>query len=521
MNTGDYSQARLSGASLDSIDAEVPQYDRSATPRIVHLGVGAFARAHIGVYADDLLARGYPATIAGVSLRDPGTEQDLGPQDCLYTVSEREPETGTEGLQTRPRVIGAFTSMATGPDAAVDAILRAAATAQTSIAQNSIAHAPTTQARPSTTGDTSVNTSGDTATRETSALVTLTVTEKGYEIPGGDMASPHAARSAPGVIARALALCRENDLHPPVIASLDNVMNNGNVLRDAVMSVAEPLDPALPQWINENVAFPNSVVDRMVPATTDSDRDSIAAVIGARDNGAVVAEHHRSWAIEITDGLPPFDLVGAEFVRDVADHQRRKLWLLNAPHSTIAYCGLLIGSEFIADAIGDPLVRRFTEALIEDILEVVDLPTELDATGFAAESMTRFANPWLGHRCVQVAADGSRKLAQRIHPVTQARLARGLAVDRMAMVTALWLAAVSRLPLPIRATGPATLTGPSASARLPRISDPLEDELMGVPASELAQRALGGLAEPAFIAGVEEKLELLLRDGSDAVERVT
>ncbi|MEZ5311106.1 MAG: mannitol dehydrogenase family protein [Microthrixaceae bacterium] len=374
---------RLTTRSLDSIEAQVPEYDRSATPRIVHLGVGAFARAHIGVYADDLLTGGYPATIAGVSLRDPRTERELTPQDCLYTVSEREPETATGqtetghtaagGPQTRTRVIGAFTSMATGPDAAVDSILRAAATARTSIADASIAQASTTQAptiqtRPSTTGDTSVDTSADTATREISALVTLTVTEKGYEVPGGDLASPHAARSAPGVIARALALCRENDLRPPVIASLDNVMNNGNVLRDAVMSVAEPLDPALPQWINENVVFPNSVVDRMVPATTDSDRDAIASAIGARDEGAVVAEHHRSWAIQMTDGLPPFDLVGAEFVRDVSDHQRRKLWLLNAPHSAVAYCGLLIGSEFIADAIEVPLVRRFTEALIADIL---------------------------------------------------------------------------------------------------------------------------------------------------------
>jgi len=367
--------------------AESPPYDRRAAAGIVHLGVGAFARAHLGNYADELLRLGHPALIHGVSLRSPLAEQQLAPQDGLYTLSEREP-----GHVGAPRVLGAFRSVATGRDEAIRAIA-----------------APTT------------------------SLVTLTVTEKGYDVG-----------AAPAVVAAGLA-ARGRDLVPPVVASLDNVADNGALLRARVVAAAERRDPGLSRWIAEEVRFPSSVVDRMVPATTPADLELVATQLGRRDEAAVVAERHCSWVLEQVDGLPPFAEVGVEVVADVGDHQRRKLWLLNLPHSALAYAGLLAGCATIADAAEEPAVVAFVDELTADVLAVAeDLP---DAAGFAADAARRFRNPALGHTCRQVGADGSQKLPQRLLPVVAERQRRGLPVERFAMVVALWSAAVQQRPL--------------------------------------------------------------------------
>ncbi|HPU38735.1 MAG TPA: mannitol dehydrogenase family protein [Microthrixaceae bacterium] len=444
---------RLSIARLAEAGVAALPYDRSVPPTIVHLGVGAFARAHLGVYADDLLRNGRPATIAGVSLRDPRTEALLVPQDGLYTVTEREP-----GAAPAPRVIGSFTTVGTGPDHAVALIGE---------------HAP--------------------------SLVTLTVTEKGYEVPAADLADPGGARSAAGVLARALGAVRRSGARPPAIASLDNLADNGTVLRGAVHLVAERIDHRLPAWIDRHVEFPSSVVDRMVPASTDADRTEVAAVLGLLDEAAVVAEHHRSWAIQSVDGLPPFEDVGVEVVASVAAHQRRKLWLLNAPHSALAYAGLLAGVTTIADALAHPIAGPFGRAVSNDILAVVDLPPAMEAPEFAAESLARFANRALGHTCTQVGADGSRKLTQRIFPVAEARAAAGLPNRRLAMVTAIWLAAVAHRPV--------------AGVTLPAVDDPISAVLAGTTDDDLVAVAIGHGAAVSFAAEVRSALDRLAGDG--------
>lgn len=427
----------------------MPDYDRSITPRIVHLGVGGFARAHLGTYADDLLRAGWPAMIRGVSLRSDRAEQQLRPQDGWYTVAEREP-----GGERPLRLVGSLASVETGAEAAIEAIA-----------------APATE------------------------LVTLTVTEKGYAIG-----------AAPTVVARGLAQ-RDRRHPPPVVASLDNVSHNGQVLRQSVVEAAGAIDRDLARWVETEVRFPCSVVDRIVPAITSADLHALAQRLALRDEAAVVAEHHRSWFIEAVDGLPPLTDVGVQVVGDVGPYQRRKLWLLNGPHSALAYGGLLAGCDTIATAVEHPAVAAFVARLVDDVLAVADLPAAAVPAAFVASSLRRFANPALGHTCRQVGADGSQKLAQRILPVVAARQASGLPTGRLALVVAIWLAAGSGLPV--------------GGVALPAVDDPMEDDLRRLAADgdlrALAAAGVGGHGDAAFIDEVVGTLRRVRDDGIDVL----
>lgn len=383
---------RLGPATLaEAQGVAPPPYDRAGPAPFVHLGPGAFARAHLGIYADDLCRAGHDARFRAVALRHPTAEEQLAPQEGLYTVTTREP-----GVAADTRLVGSLVAVATGAPVAVAAIADAA-----------------------------------------TSFVTLTVTEKGYDsvAPGSVVA----------VLVAGLDGRRRKGQGGLVVTSLDNLLDNGHVLRDRVLGVAREVGPpGLASWIEAEVAFPCSVVDRMVPATTGADRAEVAERLGLVDEAAVVAEAHRSWVVERVEGLPPLGDVGVEVVADVGSHQQRKLWLLNAPHSALAYGGLLAGHGTIAAAVTDPLVATFVRDLVDDVLAVVD-PADggPEPEAYAADSLRRFANPVLGHTCAQVGADGSRKLAQRLLPVVEARRARGLGVDRLAAVVAAWLAAVA------------------------------------------------------------------------------
>jgi fructuronate reductase len=449
-------RARLSAQTLGRARAdEVPRYDRTVRPRIVHIGTGAFARAHLGVYADDLLRQGWPATVSAVSLRSASAEQMLAPQDGLYTVEEQGPDG-----PGRLRVVGSITSAATGSRAAVEAI-----------------------------ADPNVR------------MVTLTVTEKGYEIiPGADDA-------APAVLAAGLKCRREAGAPPPSVVSLDNLSGNGTVLREAVLSVAGRLEDSLPDWIGANVPFPNSVVDRIVPAPTEEVVERVAARLGLEDRAAVTAEPYRSWVISGGGDLPPLASVGVEVVGDAGPYERRKLWLLNGPHSALAYCGLLTGCRTIAEAVRHPAVGRFVQGLVADIVEVSDLPEALDPAGFARRALDRFANPALGHTCVQVGTDGSRKLDQRVRPVVAARRERGLGEGRFALVVAIWVAAASGIPVKGR--------------RLSTVPDPDQSGLRaaagGPDRLRLVNEALGPGYDQGFAGEVVAALGALQRTGASTL----
>jgi fructuronate reductase len=457
---------RLSAATLDSARAgSVATYERPRTASIAHLGVGAFARAHLAVYADDLLRLGIPAAIRGVSLHSITAQERLEPQDGYYTVVEREP-----GAVARLRVVGAFNSISTGAPAALAALT-----------------APSTR------------------------VVSLTITEKGYdpepEPEPGESEPPGLRASAAGVLALSLARWRESGGVPPVVTSLDNVSRNGDQLRLRVCESAARLDPSLPEWISTEVRFPNSVVDRMVPATTDEDISEIAERLGLVDLGAVTTEHHRSWIVEADDALEMFGPVGAELVQDIAPYEERKLWLLNGPHSALAYVGLLLGRATIAGAAADTVVRRFTQELVEDVLAVAEIPTALQARCFAEDALRRFANPNLRHSCVQVAADGSRKLPLRFGNVVSTRQRAGLDTTRFAVVAAIWIAAVAGVHL--------------GGQALPPLDDPEANRLTSLPhrdLSRLTELALGEHFDEPFLVEVAGSLQQLTLQGARLFE---
>ena len=453
---------RLRASTLARAGAVIaPAYDRSATPCIAHMGLGAFARAHLAVYADDLLRRGQPALIRGVSIRSHRTQDQLEPQDGLFTVAIREP-----GEDMSLQVVGALTSVETGPDAALDALT-----------------APATK------------------------LVTLTITEKGYEatanLPASDVPT-----SVPVLVALSLAQRRQAGVAPPVFASLDNLLDNGSMLRARVLEAAERIDPSLAPWIARDVLFPSSVVDRMVPAPTERDLEEVADRLGLIDRAAVSAERHRSWIIRSVDGLASLADVGVELVQDVAPFERRKLWLLNGPHSATAYGGLLAGHETIAGAVTDPVIAAFVRRLVDDTLEVAELPAGLQAVAFAGEALRRFANPALGHTCAQVGADGSSKLPQRLLPVVAARKALALDTEGFAVVVAIWIAATAGLAV--------------RGVHLPQLEDPIAGALRAAARREglqgLSHAALGSLADGAFAAEVASALQRLTADGPAILE---
>jgi fructuronate reductase len=440
----------------------VPAYDRRPEATIAHLGFGAFARAHLAVFADDLCRQGRPSLVRGVSLHSHRVADRLARQDFLYTVAEREPQTGVS-----LRVVGSVSSVTSGPAAALHAV-----------------SAPTTK------------------------LVTLTITEKGYDLHEGDLAHPHQPDSVLGVLALALARCREAGSDPPIIASLDNVMENGSVLRSRVGEIASHLDPTLPAWLADEVKFPNSVVDRMVPAPTERDMGDIGARLGLADLAGVSTEQHRSWVMSAADGMPALGEAGVQLVTDTGPFERRKLWLLNGPHSALAYCGILAGCTTIAEATEHGTVSTFVRKLVDDILRVARLPVAVQAESFALDALRRFQNPNLDHTCAKVAADGSRKLPQRFGSIVSARSEAGHDTDRFAVVVALWIALASKLEI--------------QGSVLPSVEDPAGPRLHGATRDlgELARLFLEDRFDEHFVTGVTRALVRLPAEGMRLVEEL-
>jgi fructuronate reductase len=448
---------RLSDATLESAIGVLGSVARIRVPAtIAHIGVGAFARAHLCTYVDELSALGHPTMIQGVSMRSELAEQLLAPQDGLFTVLEREAH-----VAPTTQIVRSLRSVVTGPIRGLEVL-----------------------------------------SDQEIALVTLTVTEKGYE--GADVHEETSAlsRTVPGVLARGLAERHRRGWSAPVVASLDNLLQNGVVLRRQVLAAAQLLEPESASWIRDEVSFPCSVVDRLVPATTERDVLDVEDLVGLRDLAPVVAEAHRSWAISSVEGLPALGEVGVEVVSDVDGHERRKLWLLNGPHSATAYLGLLVGSSTIHQSIGHPLVSEFVRQLGEELVEIADLPPSLDAQAFLSTSLKRFANPNLGHRCVQVGADGSKKLPQRLWPAADLRSQRGLSIARIAFVTATWLAAVSGIPV--------------GGFHLADIEDPIATRLRSFETPDLralCAEGIGSLGGSVFQVEVASWLRRLIEEG--------
>jgi fructuronate reductase len=410
---------RLSLATLARLPGDVarPTYNRSAVNSgIVHLGIGAFHRAHEAVYTEAALAAGDRRWgIIGASLRSPQARDALAPQDFLYTLAARDAE--GETLQ----VIGAVSGILVGAQDPT-ALLKAMCDPRV-------------------------------------AIVSLTVTEKGYCLDpttnaldekhadvAHDLSVPHLPRSAPGYVVEALARRCSAGVAPFTVLCCDNLAHNGRATGNAVRQLAFLRDRALARFIENEVAFPSTMLDRIVPATTDEDRDAVARRLGVKDSAPVVAEAYTRWVIEdtFTAGRPAWDIAGAELVRDIAPYEAIKLRLLNASHSAMAYLGYLAGHDTIAETIADPVFRRFiTEMMDEEVTPTLKLPADLNVDAYKRTLIARFANPAIRHRTWQIAMDGTQKLPARLLGTIRDRVAAGAPIDRLVLAVAGWMSYVA------------------------------------------------------------------------------
>jgi fructuronate reductase len=435
---------RLSNATLPGLPGQIrrPAYDRSGvTPGIVHLGIGAFHRAHQAVVIDDLLAGGATEWgIVGASLRSSDTRDALAPQDCLYTLAVRS------GAGTDHRIIGSVLACEVGKEKPGQLITRLA----------------------------------NPATR----IVSLTVTEKGYcHTPQTgdldenhpdivhDLQNPGTPRSAIGFLVAALARRRIAGAAPFTVLSCDNLSANGHTVGRIVTQFAALRSRNLANWIEAEVAFPSTMVDRIVPETTELDRAEISAALGVTDAWPVVTEPFTQWIVEdrFPAGRPDFAAAGVQMVSDVTPFEHMKLRLLNASHSALAYLGYLAGHETIASAMTDLRFAALARQVMHDAAPTLAMPEGTDIAAYSASLLQRFSNAALHHRTWQIAMDGSQKLPQRLLATMQDRLRLGLSIDTHALAVAGWMRYV---------------TAKDEQGRAIDVRDPLAKEL-----ADIAERA--------------------------------
>ncbi|WP_428631897.1 mannitol dehydrogenase family protein [Sphingopyxis sp.] len=381
-----------------------PHYDRSVQAAgIVHIGIGAFHRAHQAVYTDDAMGAGdRDWGIIGVSLRSGDVAAQLNPQQGLYTVSTRS------AAETELRLIGAVQKVLAAPENPQAVI-------------NAIA-APTTH------------------------IVSFTVTEKGYlRRPDGslDLAAATGRSSLYRFVAAGLAARKAAGVGGLTLLSCDNLAANGAVLGGLMREYLAAALPDLVDWFDRECRSPATMIDRIVPATTDGDRTAVEAILAARDDGAVVTEGFSQWVIEddFAGPRPRWEAVGAELVADVAPYETAKLRMLNGAHSALAYIGLERGHEFVHRVIADPVVRPVIETLMRDeAAPTITAAPGQDLSAYADALLARFGNPALHHRLLQIAMDGSQKIPQRWLETLAWHQARGQHCPSLEAAVAAWIA---------------------------------------------------------------------------------
>ena len=405
---------RLSAATLDMLppDIERPGYDRARVKvGVIHLGVGAFHRAHQAVVFDDLIRAGDPRWgVLGASLRSPDVRDQLAPQDGLYSLLVRD------GEAERIRIIGAVQGVLVAPEDPAALV-------------EALAHPDV-------------------------HLVTLTITEKGYKLDpvtgdliegdpdlAQDLASLAAPRTAPGFLVAALFRRHARGLAPFTAISCDNLPENGRRLRAAVLALARRHDLPLTDWIAQHGAFPQTMVDRIVPATTPDDIQALAHRLGVLDQGMVKTEPFTQWVVEdrFAGIRPDLASVGVQLTSDVAPWEEAKLRLLNGAHSAMAYLGGLAGIEFIHEVVARPEGQRFVERLWDEAQTTLNPPPGLNIPAYRSELMGRFSNSALQHRTRQIAMDGSQKLPQRLLASIAARLAQDQSINALSLGVAAWM----------------------------------------------------------------------------------
>ncbi|WP_104116025.1 mannitol dehydrogenase family protein [Arthrobacter sp. B1805] len=408
---------QLSAATLSSLPSglSVPTYDRSAlTVGIVHFGVGGFHRAHQAMYLERLMSQGqaHDWAICGVGVlpHDRVMQQVMDSQDGLYTLVEKAPD-GTQNA----RVIGSIVDYLFAPDDP-DAVIEAIA-------------APGVR------------------------IVSMTITEGGYCIDPvtGDVDIDHPALRADlapgavpasvfGLVTEALARRRERGLPGLTVMSCDNIQGNGDTARTVFTAFAEGRDTNLARWVADNVTFPNSMVDRITPATTDQDRTHVKDAFGVEDAWPVVCEDFEQWVLEdhFAQGRPAFEDAGVQLVDDVEPYELMKLRLLNASHQALCYPGYLAGYRLVHDVCRNPTFARYLLAYMEEAVPTLRPVPGVDLDAYRQKLISRFSNAAVRDTVARLCAESSDRIPKWLVPVIRENLAAGRSVRYGAAIIATW-----------------------------------------------------------------------------------
>lgn len=465
---------------------QVPRYDRSQlASRIVHLGFGAFHRAHQALLTDRVLnAQGGDWGLCEISLFSGDTlMSQLRAQDHLYTVLEK----GANGNQAI--IVGAVKECLNAKLDSLAAIIEKFCEPQV-------------------------------------AIVSLTITEKGYCIDPAtgaldlnnariihDLHSPEEPHSAPGILVEALSRRRARGLAPFTVLSCDNIPDNGHVVKNAVLGMAEKRDPSLAAWISGHVSFPGTMVDRIVPAATEESLAEITDQLGVSDPCAISCEPFIQWVVEDTfvAGRPAWESAGVQLVTDVRPWEEMKLRMLNGSHSFLAYLGYLSGFQHINECMQDDAFREATRRLMLHEQAPTLSITDVDLQGYADSLLARFANPALKHKTWQIAMDGSQKLPQRMLAGIRIHLARGSAWPLLALGVAGWMRYVCGTD---DAGAPVDVRDPLSEKIRERIAHSREDERV---ASLLSLEEVFGRdlpQNPVFVKTIESAWQRLAQHGA-------
>lgn len=394
---------RLSAETANRLPVEVARYgyDREAQRiGIVHFGIGAFHRAHQAWYTDLAMEGGdRDWAICGVSLRGEGVARQLGPQDGLYTLTERS------GEEAATRLIGAVREVLFAP-AEREAVIGRIASPDCRI-------------------------------------VSFTVTEKGYARgEGGALDLAQAEASFYPYLSQALERRMEAGLGGLTLLPCDNLADNGAVLRRLMGEWLESRAPGVADWFAAECAVPSTMVDRIVPRTAPEDLAALEQRLGMVDEGAIFTERFSQWVIEdrFAGERPRWERHGAQLVADVAPYETAKLRMLNGAHSLLAYCGLRRGYEFVHQAVADPELASLAERLMrEEAAPTIERAPDQDLDAYADDLLARFADPALRHRLAQIAMDGSQKIPQRWLDTALWHQARGSAAPAIGEGIAAWV----------------------------------------------------------------------------------
>ena len=408
---------QLNAANLNLLDPQIhiPKYDRQKVGQsIMHVGVGGFHRAHQALYADDLFSQGGDPSwgYCGVGLlkHDARMRDVMISQDCLYTLVERS----LEG--DKARIIGSIVNFLLGPDDPQKVIEQMAS--------------PQTR------------------------IVSLTITEGGYYIDQStgdldekhpeiqyDLAHPHEPRCSFGYLLEALDRRRTRGLPPFTLMSCDNIQSNGEVAKKMLTAFAELRDPIFRNWLAENCIFPNSMVDRITPATTDEHHALVKEKFKIDDGWPVMTESFKQWVIEdhFVHGRPAWELVGAQMTTDVLPYEKMKLRLLNASHQALCYIGMLLGYQLVHETMGNRDIRKLVEKMMDD--EVTPLLAEVpgvDLTDYKKTLIERFANPAIRDQLSRIGIYGSSGIPKFVLPSIEEQLKRGGPIKLLSFTVASW-----------------------------------------------------------------------------------